>query len=298
MEEVLKGFKKEGVEVVVVDLRANGGGSLQQAIEVTGLFIDRGPVVQIRDQNGKVESLDDEVPGQVWSGPLVVLQSIYSASASEIFAGAVQDYGRGLVVGAQATHGKGTVQQLVDMSPMLGGVAGPGAAEQAGALKFTTDQFYRVSGKSTQNKGVLSDVVIPTPSDGLDVREADLDNALPYHEIRPARFNAMGLDIDIAALQDQSQARVTASEDFQRMAELREEREKREGKPVSLNLATRKAELEELRKLEDAVNPELATGEPPADAPVPGAEEEEDRKDPVLDEALAISVDFARALAR
>jgi len=300
MQEVLEGFKRDGVDVVVVDLRANGGGSLQQAIEVTGLFIDQGPVVQIRDQNGKVESLEDEVAGQVWDGPLVVLQSIYSASASEIFAGAVQDYGRGLVVGAQATHGKGTVQQLVDMSPMLGGVAGPDAAEQAGALKFTTDQFYRVSGKSTQNKGVLSDVVIPTPSDGLDVREADLDNALPYHEIRPAPFEAMGLDVDLAALQDASQARVAASEDFQRMAELRQEREKREGKPVSLNLAVRKAELDELKKLEDAANPDLEPGAPPppTEPATDGEEAETERKDPVLDEALAISVDFVGALAR
>jgi carboxyl-terminal processing protease len=222
--------------------------------------------------------------------------------ASEIFVGAVQDYGRGLIVGAQATHGKGTVQQLVDMTPMLGGVAGPAAAEQAGALKFTTDQFYWVSGKSTQNKGVLSDVVIPTPSDGLDVREADLDNALPYHEIRPARFQAMGLDVDIAKLQDLSQARVSASEDFQRMAELRQEREKREGKPVSLNLAERKAELEALKKLEEAVEgsvPDAGTPPDPAlDAPKDGEDEEKERKDSVLDEALAISVDFVAARGR
>lgn len=297
METILKGFHKDGVDVVVVDLRANGGGSLQQAIEVTGLFIDQGPVVQIRDRGGKVESLDDEVGGQVWSGPLVVLQSIYSASASEIFAGAVQDYGRGLIVGAEATHGKGTVQQLVDMSPMLGGVAGPAAAEQAGALKFTTDQFYRVSGKSTQNKGVLSDVVIPTPSDGLDVREADLDNALPYHEIRPARYDAGGLDVDLGALQDRSQTRVSASEDFQRMGELRAEREKRMGKPVSLNLETREAEMAAFEKLEEAADPGGVDTSP--DAPPEGeGDTEKERKDPVLEEALAISVDFVGATGR
>ncbi|MEC7946387.1 MAG: carboxy terminal-processing peptidase [Myxococcota bacterium] len=296
MEEILRGFAREKVDVVLVDLRANGGGSLQQAIEVTGLFIDQGPVVQIRDREGKVEILDDEIAGRAWSGPLVVLQSIYSASASEIFAGAVQDYGRGLVVGAQATHGKGTVQQLVDMSPMLGGVAGSSAADQAGALKFTTDQFYRVSGKSTQNRGVLSDVVIPTASDGLDVREGDLDNALPYHEIRPARFRSGGLDVDLGDLQDRSQARVASSEDFQKMAALRAEREKREGQPVSLNLDTRRAELAEFEKLEQAADP----GATQADTEVPteGTAEAPARKDPVLKEALAISVDFVRSRGR
>ncbi len=303
MARILGEFKAQGVDAVIVDLRANGGGSLGQSVDTSGLFIDKGPVVQIRDRAGDIEVLDDEARGTAWDGPLVVLQSIYSASASEIFAGAMQDYGRGLIVGAQATHGKGTVQQLIDLTPMLAGVAGPQAAEMAGALKFTTDQFYRVSGKSTQNRGVLADVVIPSPSDGLDVRESDLPFALPYHEISPVRFQAAGGNVDVAKLQDASQARVAASAEFQAMAEIRKLREAKEGQPISLNLEARKAEDAEYKKLLEQLTGDIGAD---ADAAAPEgvrepqpdgtSEEAEPRKDPVLDEALAVTVDYVRLL--
>ncbi len=266
------------IEGVILDLRQNGGGSLQEAVNMTGLFIDRGPVVQIRDGGGDVEVLSDRRRGMAWEGPLVVLTSPLSASASEIVAGALQDYGRALVVGSRTTHGKGTVQTLIGLSDMMArfGRKPP----RAGALKLTTQKFYRVNGASTQVKGVMADVVIPSPWDGLDVYEADLDNALPWDTIAPVSYTPVGrLQPLLPELQAASEARVASSEAFQKMAEARAERErlKRE-KTVSLNLAVREKE-----KREGPTEPNDTE------------DGQTSKEDPVLDEALRVLADYTRA---
>ena len=217
IERILTQFAREKVDAVVVDLRHNGGGSLNEAIEVSGHFIDRGPVVQVKEPSGYVKSLDDEESGVMYDGPLVVLCNRLSASASEIFGGVIKDYRRGIVVGDTTTHGKGTVQNLVDVAP-----SSPFRLLQSsdrGKLKITISQFYRVNGDSTQNRGVRSDIVIPSPTDVPDIGESSLDNALPFDQIPRARY-APGRYINnevIAALKHNSEVRVSKDEDFQKI---------------------------------------------------------------------------------
>src|SRR6478735_7741943 len=172
---LLDDFNKKKVDCVVLDLRRNGGGSLTEAVNLTGLFIDEGPVVQVKAPRGEAEHYDDMDRGMAWKGPLVVLTSKFSASASEIFAGAIQDYRRGIVVGDSSTHGKGTVQSLRELGRELFGAKG----QNLGALKITMQQFYRPNGDSTQHRGVLADVVLPSLTDVIEgVSESDLDWAV------------------------------------------------------------------------------------------------------------------------
>ena len=189
VKKILGDFKKKGVDAVVLDLRSNGGGSLREAIDCTGLFIDLGPVVQVKDSRGKVQTHNDEISGMAWDGPLVVLTSKFSASASEILAGAVQDYNRGLVVGDTTTHGKGTVQSLMNLNQYLYNVKNP--PNVLGALKITMQQFYRPNGDSTQKRGVISDVVLPSITDKMDVGESDLDYPVEFDRISPASSRAI-----------------------------------------------------------------------------------------------------------
>ena len=175
--KILQEFAEQGVDVAVLDLRFNGGGPLSEAVGVTGLFIDTGPVVQIKQMNGSVLVPRDLQAGMAWDGPLVVMTSKLSASASEIVAGAIVDYRRGLTVGDRATHGKGTVQTIV----------GLGEPEN-GALKLTVQQFYRPSGLSTQLRGVHADVQIPSLTDGMADDESDLPYAVPFDSIDPVSF--------------------------------------------------------------------------------------------------------------
>ena len=268
----------QGAKALVIDLRENGGGALNQSVDLTGLFIDRGPVVQIKDRADRVEVLEDQEGGVAWGGPLVVLTSVHSASASEIFAGAIQDYRRGLIVGAPATHGKGSVQELIDLGPMINRMVGDGATEVAGALKYTTNQFYRVSGRSTQAEGVLADIVIPSPSDTLPYREANLDNPLPYDEIRPARFSPFLVKNDLPGLRAKSAKRVAGDPAFQLMAELRALRDEREGRPIAIDATARKAELDTWKALE-ARSAALGI--------------DDGKRDPVLEEALQIAKDVS-----
>lgn len=183
VRRLLEDFKKKNVDLVVMDLRFNGGGSLPESVEATGLFIDKGPVVQVKGPDGRVQPYPDEEPGEVWSGPLVVVINRFSASASEIFAGAIQDYGRGIVVGDKSTHGKGTVQQLFELGPQ---VLPMQEAPNLGALKMTIQQFYRPSGDSTQNRGVVSDIELPYRTSYWEgIGEADLDYALKFDQVAP-----------------------------------------------------------------------------------------------------------------
>ena len=181
VRDILGKLAEEQVDGIVIDLRNNGGGSLTEATELTGLFIEKGPVVQIRDYNGEVESEVDPDPQMVYRGPLVVMINRNSASASEIFAGAIQDYGRGVLVG-EPTFGKGTVQQLVDLSNYIS------SGSDMGRLRMTIAQFFRVNGGSTQHKGVIPDIPFPSIEDE-DYGERSYDNALPWAKIPAAAYS-------------------------------------------------------------------------------------------------------------
>lgn len=281
LEQLLGEMTKDGpIDGVILDLRENGGGSLQEAVRMTGLFIKRGPVVQIREQDGSLETLKDKDPRVAWDGPLMVLTSPLSASASEIVAGAIQDYGRGIVVGSEKTHGKGTVQTLINLDEMMSRLLR--SSTRAGALKLTTQKFYRINGESTQVRGVEADVVIPSPWDGLEIYESDQDHALPWDTIAPTQYEPMGdLGATIERLQATSGKRVASSDGFRELAEeLAERDELRETKVVSLNLEKRLAEASATKKPGDA--PE---DEPEDDKP-------HDDEDLVLDEALAVMLDY------
>jgi carboxyl-terminal processing protease len=204
------------VDAVVIDLRRNGGGSLTEAINLTGLFIDEGPVVQVKDYDQKVRVYDDTDKGVAWNGPLVVLTSKFSASASEIFAGAIQDYDRGLVIGDSSTHGKGTVQSLLDLGSQMFKIPNP---PNLGALKITIQQFYRPNGDSTQKRGVLADITLPSLTDHMDVSEADLDFAVEFDRVPAATYNKYNMrspDV-LAKLMETSKNRQATDEKFQRL---------------------------------------------------------------------------------
>jgi carboxyl-terminal processing protease len=180
-KKLIKGFQQQtnGIDALMLDLRGNGGGLLSEAITLSGLFIDTGPVVQVRDSTG-VRPLDDEEPGKAWDGPLVLLIDHSSASASEIFAGVIKDYGRGLIIGDSSTFGKGTVQQVVPINDQIRSRD----ANSLGALKLTIQQFYRANGESTQVNGVAPDIHIPSIRDQADFGEGKMDNALKFDQVR------------------------------------------------------------------------------------------------------------------
>jgi carboxyl-terminal processing protease len=184
VRKLLKDLKQQGVDGIVIDLRENGGGSLSEATELTGLFIETGPVVQIKDAFGKVEVERDPDAEVAYSGPLAVLVDRNSASASEIFAGAIQDYKRGIIIG-EPTFGKGTVQTLVDLGRFV-----PGRKKDLGRLRLTMAQFFRINGGSTQHRGVVPDILFPTASFSDDYGERSLDNALPWAQIEPANYQS------------------------------------------------------------------------------------------------------------
>jgi len=202
-------LEEQGVQGIVVDLRNNGGGSLLEATTLTGLFIDKGPVVQVRNSSGRISLEEDVDPGMAWEGPLAVLVNRYSASASEIFAAAIQDYGRGLVVG-EPTFGKGTVQSLLDLDDY-----GPSDTPGMGQLKITMAQFFRVNGGSTQNRGVVPDIRFPSAGDPEKYGERSYDNALPWTSIDPARFEPSGdLNHMVAVADSRYQGRIGENQEF------------------------------------------------------------------------------------
>ena len=182
----IKKLKAENVKGIVIDVRFNGGGSLYEVVQMAGLFIDKGPVVQIRNKEGRAQTLYDETPGILYDGPLVVMANEFSASASEIFAGAMQDYKRGIVVGSSSTYGKGTVQRNVAFGKPLDSL---GIQTEYGSVKLTFQKFYRISGSSTQKKGVVPDVILPDEYEYLKYREKDNESALSWDEMERARYN-------------------------------------------------------------------------------------------------------------
>jgi carboxyl-terminal processing protease len=181
----IKKLKAENVKGIIIDVRFNGGGSLYEVVQMAGLFIDKGPVVQFRNKEGRSQTLYDETPGILYDGPLVVMANEFSASASEIFAGAIQDYKRGIVVGSSSTYGKGTVQRNVAFGKPLDSL---GIQTEYGAVKLTFQKFYRITGSSTQKKGVVPDVILPDEYEYLKYREKDNESALSWDEMERARY--------------------------------------------------------------------------------------------------------------
>ncbi|MCM2395923.1 carboxy terminal-processing peptidase [Rhizobium sp. S95] len=237
--KLLDELKHDNVDGVLVDLRDNGGGSLSEAIDLTGLFIGKGPVVQQRNAEGKVKVQSDDLSKPVWTGPVGVLINRGSASASEIFAAAIQDYGRGVIVG-EPSFGKGTVQTVVDLDQVA-----RNSEPKFGQLKFTVAQFFRVDGATTQLRGVTPDISLPGLSDPKTLGEASYDNALPWTEIKPAKYKInTEMTAVLPKLQSLHDARVEKDPDFQRFvedaAELKAQREKR---IVSLNETERRNEM-------------------------------------------------------
>jgi carboxyl-terminal processing protease len=198
-------LKAEKVKGIVIDVRYNGGGSLYEVVQMAGLFIDKGPIVQIRDKEGRSQVLADETPGILYDGPLVVMVNEFSASASEIFAGAIQDYNRGLIVGSTSTYGKGTVQRNVSFGKPLDAM---GIQTEYGAVKLTFQKFYRVTGSSTQKKGVLSDVVFPDDYELLKYREKDNPAALQWDEMEKAKFVPYATNRELATIADAANKKI------------------------------------------------------------------------------------------
>jgi carboxyl-terminal processing protease len=308
--KLLGELKAQNVDGVVMDLRENGGGSLQEAVELTGLFIDRGPVVQVRQSGGRVDVEDDREPGVAWDGPLAVLVNRSSASATEIFAAAIQDYGRGLIVG-EPTFGKGTVQNLIPLNQWP-----TPTAQQYGQVKLTIAQFFRVDGATTQHAGVVPEIQFPVTVDATEFGESTFDNALPATHIEVAAHQNLGNFAPIIpALKVRHDRRIATDKEFgwwaQDVAEFREQREK---KVVSLNEAVRRAERdEEIAKRKARAEERKALG-----LQQPGGRDEDDglqadernvaeqvaaeeaakkRPDPLLRETAAILSDAITMLA-
>jgi carboxyl-terminal processing protease len=247
LEAILKKFNDSNVDAVILDLSRNGGGSLPEAIAATGLFIEYGPVVQVKDSNGRTQTMNDDVRSITWKGPLIVKTSQLSASASEIFAGAIQDYQRGLIVGDPKTHGKGTVQTLLDLAPAL---FGAGATKPLGALKLTIQQFYLPDGRSTQLEGVAADVILPSLIAEMDLSESDLDYALPMDSVKAQPHkNYMMVDSAIKhQLQQQSTSRVLANTDFEKLlSRIEAYRKQKQEKVIPLRESDYMARRKELR---------------------------------------------------
>lgn len=310
---MLQQFKSQKLDGVVLDLRNNGGGSLNEAVDLTGLFIDQGPVVQVRESGGRVAVEGDREAGVAWDGPLAVLINRGSASASEIFAGAIQDYGRGLVIG-ETSFGKGTVQNLVDLDRWPAN-----EGQQFGQVKLTIAQFFLPGGSSTQNKGVVPDIGFPVMVDASEFGESTYDNALPWSRIAPVdhvRYgNFQPLLPKLGALHD---ARVAKDVEFQWLlqdvAEFKAERDK---KYISLNEGERRAERDKQaakvkerqaqRKAlglpldplaDDSADDGLSANERDVAADAAREKAAENRPDPQLREAAAILADATTLLQR
>jgi len=278
VRRILSTFATNHLDGIILDLRNNGGGSLTEAIDIAGLFIPIGPIVQVREQRG-VAVLPDGDPDTVYSGPLVVLVNRLSASASEIVAAALQDYGRALIVGDSKTHGKGTVQTVYPLSKLT---------DDLGSLKVTTASFYRIAGGSTQLKGVVPDIVLPSLYDALDIGEESLPYALPWSQVRSAYFRPWSDSVKpaIPELKEHSTARMTGNPAFITFLARRDRiRNRMENPEVSLKLSDRIGEItaeKEMEKLQDETL----------------ADDKAGKEDPILNETLNITAELVYLMGR
>ncbi|MFL2634098.1 MAG: carboxy terminal-processing peptidase [Candidatus Marisimplicoccus sp.] len=203
-------LKNKAIDGLILDLRNNGGGSLKTVVDITGFFIEKGPVVQVKSIGGRKEILRDNDPSILWDGPLVIMVNEFSASASEILAAALQDYNRAVILGSKQTYGKGTVQNIIDLNNVISG----NTYGDLGSLKITTDMFYRVNGGSTQLEGVKSDLIFPNRYSYVDIGEKDLDNPLNWNKIDPARYDNSSKIFNYSQAIEKSKERISQNEYF------------------------------------------------------------------------------------
>ena len=257
-KEILN-LKSKGINGLILDLRNNGGGSLKTVVDITGFFIEKGPVVQVKSIGGRKEVLRDNDPSILWDGPLVVLVNEFSASASEILAAALQDYNRAIILGSKQTYGKGTVQNIVDLNNVISG----NTYGDLGSLKITTDKFYRVNGGSTQLEGVKSDIIFPNRYSYIDIGEKDLENPLSWDKIDPARYNNSGKIFNYSQVISDSKERINDNEYFALIDEHASWiKSQQDDKIVSLDYLTYKGDLEssksqnnKLKRIEEFESP-------------------------------------------
>ena len=252
-------LKSKGINGLILDLRNNGGGSLKTVVDITGFFIEKGPVVQVKSIGGRKEVLRDNDPSILWDGPLVVLVNEFSASASEILAAALQDYNRAVILGSKQTYGKGTVQNIVDLNNVISG----NTYGDLGSLKITTDKFYRVNGGSTQLEGVKSDIIITNRYSYIYIGEKDLENPLSWDKIDPARYNNSGNIFNYSKVISDSKERINNNEYFAVIDEHASWiKSQQDDKTVSLDYLTYKGDLEssksqnnKLKRIEEFESP-------------------------------------------
>lgn len=267
MKEVVK-LKEEKVDGIVIDLRNNGGGSLYDVVQMAGLFIEDGPIVQVKDRENKASVLKDKDRNVLYTGPLAVMVNEFSASASEIFAAAIQDYGRGVVIGSTSTYGKGTVQRNIGLDPETGFSM---SNSDLGTVKLTLQKFYRINGGSTQLRGVASDIVLPDNLEYLKVREKDDEDALPWDEINKSPYSAWNAGYDLKTIQQLSSQRLESDVRFKLIKDNTDWLAKQNDRTYSLQLTKYRAEqkmiratfsqLESLLRLKDEIDVTALAGE-------------------------------------
>ena len=244
-KEVIK-LKSEKVDGIVIDLRNNGGGSLYDVVQMVGLFIEEGPIVQVKDREGNPMVLRDKDKSVLYNGPLAVMVNEFSASASEIFAAAIQDYGRGIVLGSTSTYGKGTVQRAYGLDPESNFMS---SNSDLGSIKLTLQKFYRIDGGSTQLKGVVPDVVIPDRYEYLEYREKHNEDAMPWDEINKAAYSKWASPIDLKAVKNLSASRIASNPAFKTIQESTDWLSQQNDKPISLQADKFKEEQKKIRSV-------------------------------------------------
>jgi carboxyl-terminal processing protease len=303
-KEVIK-LKEQKVDGIVIDLRNNGGGSLYDVVQMAGLFIEDGPIVQVKDRDNKPSVLKDKDRSVLYSGPLAVMVNEFSASASEIFAAAIQDYGRGVIIGSTSTYGKGTVQRNIGLDPETGFSM---SNSELGTVKLTLQKFYRINGGSTQLKGVTSDIVLPDQLEYLKVREKDDPDALPWDEINKSPYSAWNAGYDLKVIQQLSNQRIANDASFKLIRESTDWLAKQNDKGNSLKLDKYRDEqkrirstftqIQSLMKLQNDINVSALPGETEKFANDTGKQERFNtwlknlRKDIYLDQAVKVVDDI------
>ncbi|MBD2751645.1 carboxy terminal-processing peptidase [Spirosoma validum] len=286
-------LKGEKVDGIVIDLRDNGGGSLTEAIDLTGLFIPKGPVVQVRESTGETEVYTDPDPSVTYDGPMAVLVNRFSASASEIFAAAIQDYKRGIIVGGQ-TFGKGTVQTLIDLNRWL-----PKEPEKVGQVKMTIQKFYRINGSSTQHKGVTPDIELPSAFSAEEYGESSQKSALPWDQINSTRYEqSRGIDDKILArLRDRFDQRLKSDPELKQLSQdLADFKKAKENTVVSLQEVKRRKEREEAERKRAAANKVSQVSAPIDETGTPSPNAPKKKKDLYLNEAGLVLADYILAV--
>jgi carboxyl-terminal processing protease len=296
-------LNKEGVDGLILDLRNNGGGALEDARMISGLFIEKGPIVQVKAHTGAVDVLTDTDSTVDFSKPTVVLINRFSASASEIVAAALQDYGRAVVVGGEFSHGKGTVQAVVDLDAYVSPMAK--SYSPLGALKITIQKFYRINGSSTQYRGVTPDIILPDQFSHLETGEQFLDHSIPWGEVKPVKFKKWDNDWNMKTLRANSKSRVQKSEKFQHLLESIEwYKEQKEQTGRSLTMADFEKERKEIREKTDIfkkeqVNDKLTVKDLSGKSDKASKEKFQDfsdtlKKDAVIEESVMIVNDLVK----